>query len=98
MARSFSTFKAVSAVVSKEIQSVLNRRAFSAVSQEAAASRAAAAPATNVLGKKQLPEMEEKSPWVPDPVTGYYRPESHAHEIDVADLREALLKQKFRRN
>ncbi|KAF6173567.1 hypothetical protein GIB67_022926 [Kingdonia uniflora] len=35
----------------------------------------------------------ERSPWVPDPVTGYYRPENRAGEINVAELRELLLKQ-----
>lgn len=33
----------------------------------------------------------ENSPWGPDPKTGYYRPESAAAEIDVAELRAALL-------
>ncbi|MCL7026383.1 hypothetical protein MKW94_029261 [Papaver nudicaule] len=36
---------------------------------------------------------DDVSSWVPDPVTGYYRPENHADEIDVAELREMLLKQ-----
>lgn len=37
-------------------------------------------------------EKEEPSPWTPDPVTGYYRPENAANEIDVAELRAMLLK------
>lgn len=32
--------------------------------------------------------------WVPDPVTGVYRPENGANEIDVAELRASLLKNK----
>lgn len=32
--------------------------------------------------------------WVPDPVTGYYRPESHSNEIDPAELRNLLLNHK----
>lgn len=39
-----------------------------------------------------------KTSWVPDPVTGYYRPESHAKEIDAAELRNMLLKYKPRQN
>lgn len=30
--------------------------------------------------------------WIPDPVTGYYRPESHVNEVDAAELRQMLLK------
>ncbi|XP_015083912.1 late embryogenis abundant protein 2-like isoform X2 [Solanum pennellii] len=37
-----------------------------------------------------------KSPWVPHPVTGYYRPENQADLIDPVELREMLLKNKFR--
>lgn len=45
------------------------------------------------MAKKGGEETTKKtSSWVPDPVTGYYRPESHAEVIDVADLREMLLK------
>ena len=29
--------------------------------------------------------------WVPDPVTGYYRPENCGAEMDAADLRAMLL-------
>lgn len=32
--------------------------------------------------------------WIPDPVTGYYRPENIADEIDVAELRRVLLDHK----
>ncbi|KAI3842963.1 hypothetical protein MKW92_023911 [Papaver armeniacum] len=38
--------------------------------------------------------VTEVSPWVPDAVTGYYRPENHANDIDVAELRDTLLNQK----
>ncbi|KAI3925405.1 hypothetical protein MKW98_015753 [Papaver atlanticum] len=38
--------------------------------------------------------VTEVSPWVPDAVTGYYRPENHANDIDVAALRDTLLNQK----
>ena len=41
---------------------------------------------------KEIAGNSEKVSWVPDPVTGYYRPESGAQEIDVAELRAALLK------
>ena len=33
---------------------------------------------------------EEKTAWVPDPVTGYYRPAGGAKEVDAA-IRRALI-------
>jgi hypothetical protein len=30
--------------------------------------------------------------WMPDPVTGYYIPEDHFGETDIAELRENILK------
>ncbi|RLN22596.1 late embryogenesis abundant protein Lea5-D-like isoform 2 [Panicum miliaceum] len=33
----------------------------------------------------------EKTPWVPDPATGYYRPAGGAKEVDAVDLRAMLL-------
>lgn len=62
------------------------RRGFGAVSQGVEAARKSGM-ATKVVGKV------EQAPWTPDPVTGYYRPENAADEIDVAELRAMLLKQ-----
>lgn len=39
-------------------------------------------------------DQEAESAWGPDPVTGYYRPSNRAAEIDPAELRELLLKNK----
>ncbi|XP_058077205.1 late embryogenesis abundant protein Lea5-like [Magnolia sinica] len=39
---------------------------------------------------------DTSSSWVPDPVTGYYRPGNRVVEVDAADLRELLLNQKFK--
>ena len=48
--------------------------------------------------KKGGEESKKSStPWVPDPVTGYYKPEDQTNQIDAADLRELLLKNKTRR-
>lgn len=52
---------------------------------------------SGAMMKKSGEEMagsNEKVSWVPDPVTGYYRPENGAKDIDVADLRALLLKNK----
>ena len=45
--------------------------------------------------KKRVGEASsEKAPWVPDPKTGYYRPETVSEEIDPAELRAILLNNK----
>lgn len=48
---------------------------------------------TNKPGEEKA-SPAHKGSWVPDPKTGYYRPDNGAEEIDVAELRAALLKQK----
>ena len=87
MARSFSNVKAISGMISKAI----NARG---ISSSASASRDVVSkggvPATMV--KKIGKETAQKVSWVPDPRTGFYRPENVAEEIDVAELRNVLLK------
>ncbi|XP_057422110.1 late embryogenesis abundant protein Lea5-like [Lotus japonicus] len=39
---------------------------------------------------------EARSPWAPDPVTGYYRPINCTPQIDPVELRQMLLNHKFR--
>lgn len=48
----------------------------------------------NMMLKKGGEESTKTTSWVPDPVTGYYRPEGHANEMDAAELRNMLLKHK----
>jgi Late embryogenesis abundant protein len=36
----------------------------------------------------------DPDPWVPDPVTGYYRPANGAVELDAAEFRAMLLRPK----
>lgn len=43
-----------------------------------------------VAAKVVMAKKEEPS-WVPDPVTGYYRPEDKNREIDAVDMRKILL-------
>ncbi|KAK9281911.1 hypothetical protein L1049_004819 [Liquidambar formosana] len=97
MARSLSSAKLLSAFVVDEISVAINRRGYTAASQGVASNVARGGGARMV--KKQGEEIAgktETSPWVPDPVTGYYRPENRAEEIDVAELRHTLLKHKIR--
>ncbi|CAO2184756.1 unnamed protein product [Urochloa humidicola] len=51
--------------------------------------------AQRVMGKevKTAAASPEKTPWVPDPVTGYYRPAGVPKELDAAELRAKLLPQ-----
>nr|CAB3477051.1 unnamed protein product [Digitaria exilis] len=58
--------------------------------------------AKRVMGKKEANTVaamaQEKTAWVPDPVTGYYRPAGGANkEVDAADLRAKLLTQRVAR-
>nr|GMD98401.1 protein SENESCENCE-ASSOCIATED GENE 21, mitochondrial-like [Ipomoea batatas] len=48
--------------------------------------------------KKAGEASRKETSWVPDPVTGYYRPENMAKEMDAAEMRAALLNNKIRRN
>lgn len=74
----------------------LCRRGYAAASQGAVSSTGAVR--NNVMMKKVAEESNKTTSWVPDPVTGYYRPESHVKEIDAAELRNMLLKYKPRQN
>ncbi|KAJ9543174.1 hypothetical protein OSB04_022881 [Centaurea solstitialis] len=47
--------------------------------------------------KKGGEESKKSTPWVPDPVTGYYKPESQIKQVDGAELRELLQKQNNQR-
>ncbi|MGD7533520.1 hypothetical protein ACQCP8_25835, partial [Ralstonia pseudosolanacearum] len=96
MARSFSNAKTVSALITNKISHVVARRGFAAASQGGVSSSLRAG-APSVMLKKGSEEPTEIS-WVPDPKTGYYRPENHAKEIDAAELREMLVKNKTRRS
>jgi hypothetical protein len=50
--------------------------------------------AKRVMGKKEVNTAAEKTAWVPDPATGYYRPAGGASkEVDAAELRAKLLTQ-----
>ncbi|XP_052195675.1 protein SENESCENCE-ASSOCIATED GENE 21, mitochondrial-like [Diospyros lotus] len=98
-----SKAKLLSAFVADGLSLAASRRGYAA----AASSRgvvtgsvrgAAGAGRGGVMAKKGGEETAKTSSWVPDPVTGYYRPENHANEIDVAELRNMLLKNNIRRH
>ena len=95
MARSFCNAKLLSALVSNTIA----RRGYAAGSPGLAVVRgevAAASVTRSVNLEKKSGEDKVgsvfKVSWVPNPKTGVYGPENRADEIDVAELRNALLK------
>ncbi|RZC53069.1 hypothetical protein C5167_011929 [Papaver somniferum] len=94
MAGSLSNTKLVLTALADGISLSINRsRGITSVSTQAVGS-------TVVKGEKVVKKpspggaVTEVSPWIPDAVTGYYRPENHANDIDVAELRDTLLNQK----
>uniref|UniRef100_A0A1J3FNN3 Late embryogenesis abundant protein Lea5 n=1 Tax=Noccaea caerulescens TaxID=107243 RepID=A0A1J3FNN3_NOCCA len=96
MARSLCNAKILSVFVKEELSSAIFRRGFAVaantVSQGSVPSAETASAA--VMKKKVGQESSEKAPWVPDPKTGYYRPETVSEEIDPAELRALLLNNK----
>ncbi|KAL6978384.1 hypothetical protein U1Q18_020052 [Sarracenia purpurea var. burkii] len=103
MARSFSNSKLISTFVVDRISVSVSRRGYAAAAPSqggvsVSVGGGAGAARGSVLGKKGGKESTKTSAWVPDPVTGYYRPENRADEIDVVELREMHLKNNIRRH
>ncbi|KAG8389503.1 hypothetical protein BUALT_Bualt02G0236200 [Buddleja alternifolia] len=100
MARSFSNAKTVSAFIANEISAVGEQSMFEniyargyAASSQGAVSSSVRNGAPSVMLKKGS-EESTKTSWVPDPETGYFRPENQTKELDAAELRAMLLKNK----
>ncbi|CAM8987817.1 unnamed protein product [Rhodiola kirilowii] len=89
MAPSFSTIK----LVSESVAQTVCRRGFAKAAKGAFLSNAAGGTTGRVVAKPT--EVASSSMWVPDPVTGYYRPENQAVQADAAELRKRLLKNRF---
>ncbi|XP_077228641.1 protein SENESCENCE-ASSOCIATED GENE 21, mitochondrial-like [Tasmannia lanceolata] len=99
MARFLSNPNLLASIVESLALSV-TRRGVSTASQGAVSNMARGG---SSRGGGAIIKGEEKSiikggeaSWVPDPKTGFYRPMNSATEVDVADLREALLSHKTR--
>ncbi|KAM7255287.1 hypothetical protein ACFE04_020528 [Oxalis oulophora] len=97
MARSLSNAKLISTFVVDEISNAIFRRGYSATATTTRVSRGTSSVTVGVASmSKKTGEDVSKSgkevPWIPDPVTGHYRPENLATEIDPAELRALLLK------
>ncbi|KAJ0979788.1 hypothetical protein J5N97_015262 [Dioscorea zingiberensis] len=90
--------------------SLLNKNLFTIISRRAYSVAAAMEAGTKGKGMEEKVAMmsgnregssgsgagEAACSWVPDPVTGYYRPANRLGEMDAAELREMLLSHKSR--
>ncbi|CAH2071985.1 unnamed protein product, partial [Thlaspi arvense] len=96
MARSLSNVKLVSAFVSQGLSNAIFRRGFAATAAQPSVSSGgrSGSVVSAVMKKKGVEDSNQKISWVPDPKTGYYRPETGSNEIDPAELRAALLNNK----
>ncbi|XP_021906692.1 protein SENESCENCE-ASSOCIATED GENE 21, mitochondrial-like [Carica papaya] len=98
MARSFSNAKVFSVFFADGISTAVFRRGYATGSQGvvSSAGRAGASRNSAVLNKtgEESARSTEKVSWVPDPKTGYYRPDNGTKEIDPAELRATLLNNK----
>ncbi|KAL1312666.1 hypothetical protein HN51_039256 [Arachis hypogaea] len=97
MARSFANSKALSSLLQNQISKALTAsRGYAATATGSVAARRGGGASSAIRSKKSSSSGEEKGEkvsWVPDPVTGYYKPEN-IKEIDVAELRASLLNKK----
>ncbi|KAK2418734.1 indole-3-acetic acid-induced protein ARG2 [Trifolium repens] len=95
MARSFANAKVFSAIVLQEFSNTLTRRGFVAATESA--TRGGVVSIGNKMGPKKTGDdvvSTYKVSWVPDPVTGYYKPEN-IKDVDAAELRAKLLQKKL---
>ncbi|KAH0850871.1 hypothetical protein HID58_095173, partial [Brassica napus] len=84
--------KFVSAFVSQKLSNAIFRRGYAATAAQPSSGKGRAV--VPAVMKKGVEESNKKISWIPDPKTGYYRPETGSNEIDPAELRAALLNKK----
>ncbi|KAJ1692106.1 hypothetical protein LUZ63_008804 [Rhynchospora breviuscula] len=94
MARALST----SAAFSKTLLSVsflAPRRGFAAAAETAVSVRRSPTADDKAAAAVAVAQLfAHPDPWVPDPVTGYYRPSNRVVDVDAAELRAMLLRPK----
>ncbi|CAL9185779.1 unnamed protein product [Musa hybrid cultivar] len=100
MARSLSSAAAFAASVSQNIALLVNRRGYAAAAAAAGVRRSVEQKtvARKVVDSSTTAASSSTSAssnsWVPDPVTGYYRPSNLRAQVDAAELREMSLSHK----
>ncbi|KAG1326236.1 Late embryogenesis abundant protein Lea5-D [Cocos nucifera] len=101
MARALCSTAALAATLSDRIAVLISRRSYAgaAAVTGTAASRGRSAEEKvarkgSVVGSGSSSGSSDS--WVPDPVTGYYRPGNRRVEVDAAELRETHLSHRSR--
>ncbi|XP_038972224.1 late embryogenesis abundant protein Lea5-D-like [Phoenix dactylifera] len=94
MARALSSATTLAATLSDGIAVLISRRGYAAVTGTAA-SRGRSSVEEKTVRKAAVGSSSSSGSssdsWVPDPVTGYYRPGNRRADVDAAELRERLL-------
>ncbi|GAB2234423.1 hypothetical protein Droror1_Dr00003675 [Drosera rotundifolia] len=93
MARSLSNAKFLSALVADNLSLALTRRGYAAASLGVSKSGVSGVAMGKEEEKSGRKGAGEKS-WVPDPVTGCYRPGNTTMEIDAVELRNTMITNK----
>ncbi|KAL4572128.1 hypothetical protein LXL04_018897 [Taraxacum kok-saghyz] len=86
MALSTSTAKIVSSFIVEQC-SIASRRGYASASQNGGVSEVVRGRVVTMM-KKGGEESTKSNAWIPDPVTGYYKPEGQGNQIDPAELLE----------
>ncbi|XP_008807301.1 late embryogenesis abundant protein Lea5-D-like [Phoenix dactylifera] len=97
MARALCSTAALAATLSDGITVLISRRGYAgaaAVTGTAANRGRSAEEKGTVVGSSSSSSSSDS--WVPDPVTGYYRPGNRRAEVDAAELRETFLSHRSR--
>ncbi|KAK0607515.1 hypothetical protein LWI29_016127 [Acer saccharum] len=94
MARSLSNAKLLVVSFSDALSLSVFRRGYAAAGAQGSLSVKGGSMEIRAAMKE---ESGASTAWGPDPVTGYYRPQNHAVEIDPVELRNMLLNHKITR-
>ncbi|KAK1279217.1 Late embryogenesis abundant protein Lea5-D [Acorus gramineus] len=104
MARSLSN-AIIRSALSDGVPVLIRRRGYSATAAAMeekkrgySATTAAMEEKKKVAAAVMRKKTEAETSWVPDPVTGYYRPANRRGEVDAAELRRILLSRKSQNN
>ncbi|XP_020107809.1 late embryogenesis abundant protein Lea5-like [Ananas comosus] len=97
MARALFNPRLVVASLAEGAALVSRRYAAAAAAAEAGVKvRAAEDKAVAVVIGRKAESAAAEAAWVPDPVTGYYRPGNRAVAVDAAEMREMFLPRRAR--
>ncbi|CAN1234208.1 Late embryogenis abundant protein 2 [Linum perenne] len=92
MSRSFATAGLLSAALTNAIRNRGFSSSAAAVTTAVKGGAVSAAGRMKKTGEETPAGKQRVSSWIPDPRTGFYRPDNVAEEIDAAELRALLLK------